>query len=75
MKRQALYDLSHEPETTKEGEKVVCADASTGKILWENIHNVFLTDAPAERVGWSSVVGDPRPEDLRSGIVRRSEVH
>ncbi len=49
----------HEPETVKEGEKVVCADINTGKILWENIHNIFLTDAPAERIGWSSVVGDP----------------
>jgi outer membrane protein assembly factor BamB len=55
-----LYTVCrNEPETTKEGEKVVCADAATGKILWENIHNLFLTDAPAERVGWSSVVGDP----------------
>lgn len=55
-----LYTVCrHEPETTKEGEKVVCVDANTGKILWENSHNVFLTDAPAERVGWSSVVGDP----------------
>lgn len=55
-----LYTVCrHEPETTKEGEKVVCADAATGKILWENIHNIYLTDAPAERVGWSSVVGDP----------------
>ncbi len=55
-----LYTICrNEPETTKEGEKVVCADAATGKILWENIDNVFLTDAPAERVGWSSVVGDP----------------
>lgn len=55
-----LYTVCrHEPETVKEGEKVVCADANTGKILWENIHNIYLTDAPAERVGWSSVVGDP----------------
>ncbi|HLQ43328.1 MAG TPA: PQQ-binding-like beta-propeller repeat protein, partial [Planctomycetaceae bacterium] len=55
-----LYTVCRsEPETTKEGEKVVCVDPATGQILWENIHNVFLTDAPAERVGWSSVVGDP----------------
>ena len=55
-----LYTVCrYEPETTKEGEKVVCADINTGKILWENVHNVFLTDSPAERVGWSSVVGDP----------------
>ena len=55
-----LYTVCrYEPETTKEGEKVVCADINTGKILWENVHNIFLTDSPAERVGWSSVVGDP----------------
>lgn len=55
-----LYTVCrNEPETTKEGEKVVCADINTGKILWENVHNIFLTDAPAERVGWSSVIGDP----------------
>lgn len=55
-----LYTVCrYEPETTKEGEKVVCADIDTGKILWENVHNIFLTDSPAERVGWSSVVGDP----------------
>lgn len=58
--RGRLYTICRSnPETTKEGEKVVCADANTGEILWESVHNVFLTDAPAERVGWSSVVGDP----------------
>jgi outer membrane protein assembly factor BamB len=47
------------PETTMEGEKVVCADAATGELIWESVHNIFLSDAPAERVGWSSVCGDP----------------
>lgn len=55
-----LYFVARsEPETTKEGEKVVCLDAKTGETIWESVHNVFLSDAPAERVGWSSVVGDP----------------
>lgn len=54
-----LYTVCrYEPESTKEGEKVVCADINTGKILWENVHNIYLSDAPAERVGWSSVCGD-----------------
>jgi outer membrane protein assembly factor BamB len=48
-----------DPETKREGEKVVCADAATGKILWENRFNVYLSDVPAERVGWASVTGDP----------------
>ena len=52
------------PETTKEGEKTVCLDATTGKLIWESIHNIFLTDAPAERVGWSSVVGDPETDTV-----------
>lgn len=55
-----LYTLCrHKPHTTEECEKVVCADASTGEILWENTFNVFLSDVPDTRVGWSSVVGDP----------------
>ena len=45
--------------TAREGEKVVCMDAATGKTLWENQYNVWLSDVPAERIGWSSVVGDP----------------
>jgi outer membrane protein assembly factor BamB len=58
--RGKLYTITHDaPESAKEGEKVVCADAATGKILWDHRFNVSLSDAPAERIGWSSVVGDP----------------
>ena len=42
----------------REGERVVCVDAKTGETIWENNYNVWLSDVPAERVGWSSVVGD-----------------
>ncbi|HUY33222.1 MAG TPA: PQQ-binding-like beta-propeller repeat protein [Pirellulales bacterium] len=55
-----LYLLaSNEPGTPREGEKVICADAQSGEIIWENKFNVFLTDVPKERVGWSCVAGDP----------------
>jgi len=55
-----LYTLARsEPGTPKEGEKVICADAATGKILWENKFNVYLSDVPDTRVAWSSCVGDP----------------
>lgn len=58
--RGKLYTIVHDkPETADEGEKVVCADAATGKTLWEHRFNVYLSDAPAERIGWSSVAGDP----------------
>ena len=55
-----LYIVTrYKPETTEEGEQLVCLDAKTGVELWSNHHNVFLTDVPAERVGWSSVIADP----------------
>jgi len=50
------------PETTEEGEKTVCLNAETGELIWESVHNIFLSDAPAERVGWSSVVCDPETD-------------
>jgi len=51
--------VRHKPDTKEEAEKVLCLDAATGKKLWENVFNVYLSDVPAERVGWSSVVADP----------------
>lgn len=58
--RGKLYAITrHNPATVDEAEKVVCADAETGEIKWENIHPVFLTNAPAERTAWASPVGDP----------------
>ena len=45
---------------TEFGEKVICVDAASGKTLWENSFNVWLSDVPKERVGWSSVVADPQ---------------
>ena len=44
------------PATPREGERVICADATTGELLWENHLNVYLSDVPDTRVGWSAVV-------------------
>ena len=41
------------------GERVVCLDAETGKTIWEYRLNVFHTDIVQNRLGWTSVVGDP----------------
>ncbi len=55
-----LYLLCRDkPGTEQEGEKVVCADAITGRQIWEYAFNVYLTDVPDTRVAWSNVVGDP----------------
>lgn len=55
-----IYLLTRaEPETKREGERVVCVDAETGDTVWENRFNVWLSDVPDTRVGWSAVAGDP----------------
>jgi outer membrane protein assembly factor BamB len=51
-----------EPDTKKEAEKTVCLDAETGDLIWESVHNIYLSDAPSERVGWASVIGDPETD-------------
>lgn len=40
-------------------EHVVCVDAQTGKLLWEQKFNVFHTDIVENRVGWTAIAGDP----------------
>ena len=52
----------HEADTNKEAEKTVCINAETGEKIWESIHNIYLSDAPSERVGWASVVADPETD-------------
>jgi outer membrane protein assembly factor BamB len=59
--RGKLYTVVRaEPGTNREGEKVVCVDAATGKKLWENKNNVYLSDVPAERIGWACCAADPQ---------------
>ena len=45
-------------EKINAGEQVVCWDLETGEVLWRDKFNVFQTDVPAPRVGWSSMTGD-----------------
>jgi len=56
--------VRHKPGTREEAEKVLCLDAVTGKKLWENVFNVYLSDVPAERVGWSAIVADPESDTV-----------
>ncbi len=58
--RGKLYTIVRDqPETEKEGEKVVCVDAATGEKIWEYRFNVYLSDVPDTRIGWSCLAGDP----------------
>ena len=42
-----------------EQERVLALDLATGKMIWEHRFNVFHTDIPNSRVGWSSLAADP----------------
>lgn len=44
----------------KTQEALTCCDAKTGKILWQHCENMYVTDDPFHRLGWSNVVGDPK---------------
>ncbi|HEX4149627.1 MAG TPA: serine/threonine protein kinase, partial [Pirellulales bacterium] len=46
-----LYTLarSDADEPQRQGERVICADAATGEVLWENKFNVYLSDVPETR--------------------------
>ena len=46
------------------GERVMCFDADTGKVLWEDRLGLFSTDIVPSRVGWNSPVGDPETEHI-----------
>jgi outer membrane protein assembly factor BamB len=52
------------PGTPREGEKVVCVDSQTGETIWERPFNVYLSDVPDTRIGWSSVVADPETNSI-----------
>lgn len=41
-----------------EQERVMCFDANTGKVLWEQRFNVFQTDIVSNRVGWTTLAAD-----------------
>ncbi|MCC7085340.1 MAG: PQQ-like beta-propeller repeat protein [Pirellulales bacterium] len=64
MNGKVYTQVRHKPDTREEQEKVLCLDAETGKQLWESCWNVYLSDVPAERVGWPAVVGDPETGNI-----------
>ena len=54
-----LYFIDRTGEKLSEQERVVCLDADTGKLKWEYKFNVFYTDIVSDRLGWTTMVGDP----------------
>jgi outer membrane protein assembly factor BamB len=49
-----------------EQERVFALDLNSGETVWESRFNVFHTDIPNSRVGWSSVAVDPETGNVYS---------
>jgi outer membrane protein assembly factor BamB len=55
-----LYFIDGTPDNNLHlQERVVCLDADTGKLKWEYKFNVFHSDIVRDRLGWTTMVGDP----------------
>ncbi len=59
MQNGALYFINGVGDGGNLQERVVCLDADTGKLKWEHKFNVFHTDIVEDRLGWTTMVGDP----------------
>lgn len=59
-----LFFIAPAGEGETIGEQVVCLDAETGKVLWQQKFNVFLTTIVEQRVGWTAVVADPETRNI-----------
>jgi outer membrane protein assembly factor BamB len=45
-------------------ERVMCLDEATGNKLWEYKFNVWHTDIVEDRLGWTTMVGDPETDTV-----------
>lgn len=59
-----LYFLTGLGSGVNQQERVVCLDANTGKQLWQQAFNVYLTDIVSDRLGWTVMVGDPETDTV-----------
>ncbi len=53
-----VYIFSGTGEGVMQREQLACLDANSGKIIWQQFENVYLTDIPGTRLGWPSPVVD-----------------
>jgi outer membrane protein assembly factor BamB len=58
-----VYTISgHDMAKPTEGERVMCFDEATGKVIWERRFGVFHTDIVSSRLGWTTLTADPENE-------------
>jgi len=59
-----LYVINNVDKDVMEGERVMCFDADSGELIWQDRFNVFHTDIVSNRVGWTNPAGDPETGNI-----------
>ncbi len=59
-----VYVIGRVGKDITEQERVACFDAETGDLLWNYQFNVFHTTISFNRVGWTSLAGDPETGNI-----------
>jgi outer membrane protein assembly factor BamB len=54
-----LYLLNTYTKDAIVQERLLCLNADTGKLLWEQRFNVFQSDVPMHRIAWAAPAADP----------------
>jgi len=57
--RGRVYFIGRVGEGVRTQEAVTCLDANTGRVVWQDRFNVYLTNIQQSRVGWSNACVDP----------------
>ena len=60
--RLYLLNAGGKGETLQE--RLLCIDADSGKVLWEQRWNLYMSDVPPHRIAWASPVVDPETANV-----------
>lgn len=59
-----VYIINNVGTGETEQERVMCFDATNGKVLWEYKFNVWHTGIVSARLGWTNLAADPKTESI-----------
>ena len=59
-----VYVIGRVGKDITEQERIACLDAETGELIWNYQFNVFHTTISFNRVGWTSLAGDPETGNI-----------
>ncbi len=59
-----VYVIGRVGKDITEQERIACFDAETGELIWNYQFNVFHTTISFNRVGWTSLAGDPETGNI-----------